>query len=201
MNVVIPLAEPLSVSTNTAFGSVSTQNYDTTFNGLVATSQGLASIYGPYLYYRVRRAYFKFTPKVKNFDGLLQVGVATGVPIVSHMKPRFFSLPHTTSFDSDPAGFQPLLEYGGKKEYPVDRTIRVRCACTVEDGLAASGILGTAYMPRKCPWIETARGSLPIYMTKIAVVAPKRMSGANTDIVVQEWDVELHACVELKRFK
>lgn len=198
VNAVVA-AGSVMIESSAAFGTMVQFSIPYTMTQLIGASQAVASLYGGYQYYRIRRGYAKWVPKINLFDGQSVASVAGDVQ--AHLKPRLFTTPYTTSFDSQPTNFQALLEYGNKKEWPVSKTIRIPFACTVEDGLASAGILGTAYMPRKCPWVEMARTSLPIYLYQYALVSPQRVTGQNTDIVVQEWDVEYHFCLEMKRIK
>lgn len=198
VNAVIPLGA-ITIESSAAFGDLVNGQVSYSMTNIIGASQAVAALYGGYQYYRIRRGYVKWVPKINLFDGLNIPSVAGDVQ--AHLKPRFFTTPYTTSFDAVPTNFNALLEYGQRREWPCSKTIRIPYACTVEDGLAGAGILGTAYMPRKCPWIEMSRPSLPIYLYQYSIVKPQRITGQNVDIVVQEWDVEAHFCVEMKRIK
>lgn len=198
INAVIPL-QSVQVTSSAAFGDLQQGQSTYSMTNIIGSSQAVAGLYGGFQYFRVRRGYVKWTPKINLFDGQ-QVQSLAG-DINAHLKPRFFTTPYTTSFDSLPTNFQGLLEFGGRKEWSVTKPIRIPMACTVEDGLAPAGILGTAYMPRKCLWVEMSRSSLPLYLYQYSIVKPQRLTGQNNDIVVQEWDVEFHFSVELKRIK
>lgn len=197
VNAVIPVAS-LTVYMDAAFGQFNVSAIQTTMTNIIGASQAVAGLYGGFQYYRIRRGYVKLSPKITNWVGPVPDFGAAPFPGI---KPRLFSVPYTTSFDSVPTNFNALLEYGGKKEWSCKKVVRIPFACTVEDGLAPAGILGTAYMPRKCPWIEMSRSSLPLYCTQLVLVKPQVPAGYNAQQIAQEWDVEYHFCVELKRIK
>lgn len=171
--------------------------YAKTMSDIVSNSAGLASIYSQYQYYRIRRAYLRMRPLLNVFDGIEWVSGGD----ISTLKPRMFRLPYTTSFDSPPSNLQTLLEYSNKKEYSVMRTVRIPGACTVEDSLAPSGVLGQAYMHRKAPWIPMARTQIPHYMFQLYFLKPQRLGNVAADATCQAWDNEWIFDVELKRMR
>lgn len=197
MNAVIPV-QAITVYCDAAFGTLQTVPMQQTMTQIIGSSQAVAGLYGGYQYYRIRRGYAKLVPKITTWvSGIPDFGA----PPYPGLKPRVFSIPYTTSFDSIPTNFQALLEYGSKREYSAKKILRIPFNCSVEDGLAASGVLGTAYMPRKCPWIEMSRSSLPIYLGQLIFVKPQAPAGWNAGNISQEWDFEYHFCVEMKRIK
>lgn len=189
------------VSTDANYGQLLGNDFSTSMSDFIANSPAVASVYGGYTYYRIRRAYIKWTPKVTDSNGVSWIQAGAASANVAQLKPRVFKLPLTTSFDPSPSSFTALLEYAQKKELNPYRTMRFVGSCCVEDNLAGAGIIGNAYMPRKCLWIPMSRTQLPIYLCKIFIVKPQRPTGITEDVLCQMWDAELHAHVELKRMK